>query len=698
MSQITSESRPRETVAFRLILLLRSVFLRAPDTSSEPASPAGVAATRARAEMLSLVLVVCAAIIAVKGFIAYRDLDSAAAPPQVCDDSLAASLARVAACCAEDLAVGLACFLLAVAALRWVTSSRGRLVLRVAAHLAAGLALAYMVVNAQIFHVVRHYLTFTLVRLAGGFHPDRSVYAHATTPFRLALALVPLIALAAHLWGVRTFPRLWRAAAAHAARPTLVLCGFLALGALLLAQSRLVGGPSDYPRNPHLYFVRSFFNSPALPAADADESAGEEDDEADFRPGQPGHTPGLLAKPPRNVIVITGESVAACRLQTYGCPMPTTPNLVRLDAEGKSLTFENFYATCNHTIAACLPIFGGMYNDPATLATVVDHPDFPLPGAPAWLRKQGYTTCFFAAGGGSSWEGYRGMAKTFAVKGFDVSRDPNHPFWQSQPRPAAFLDEDRSDEATFADLRRAVREFRDRKFAMWLWTGDTHSPYYDGRGPRTFPREYFPAAVADGGERENGFQTYLRAVWRLDWLVGELYRDLEELGLADDTLIVLTGDHGEEFGEHGWFGHNWSTFEAEVRVPGVFICPRLAPLGRRSPVVGSHADLWATITDVCGLPADPDWQGRSLVSRPQNHRAYFYRAAGDLGVRDGKYKYVWNYADQRELLFDVESDPLERDDLAAENPDYCARQQRRVKAWAAYQGRLTKERLGRAGE
>jgi arylsulfatase A-like enzyme len=691
MSQVTTERRPWETIALVQAALLRALR----HTGDHTAETSAVG--RAQAEMLSLVLTVCVTILAVKGFIAYRDLDNAYAPPQIAGDSVTASLARVAACSAEDLAVGLGCFVAALAVLRRLASPRWRLAVRVLAHLAGALALAYMVMNAQVFHAVRHFLTYSLVRLAGGLQPERSVLAHATPTFRVMLAVVPLAALAAHLWGVRAFSRLWLAAAARVARPLPVVCGALALAGLGVAQSALaVGGPSDYPHNPHLHFARSLFQSGSLSLADVETDA---DDEADLAPGRPGHTPNLLPHAPKNIIVIAGESVAACRLETYGCPMPTTPNLRRFDAEGKSLTFENFYSDCNHTIAGCLPIFAGTHNDPATLATVVDYPDFPVPGAAEWLHEQGYTTCFFASGGSGGWEAYRGMADTFATKGFDVSRDPSHPFWQSQPRPNAFRDADRADEDTFADLRRAVREFRDRKFAMWLWTGDTHSPYYDGRGPRTFPREHFPAAVAGHGDKERDFQTYLRAIWRLDWLIGQLYHDLEELGLADDTLIVLTGDHGEEFGEHGWFGHNWSSYEAEVRVPGVFICPRLAPLGRRSKAVGGHVDLWATITDICGLPADPRWQGRSLVSGdPEGRRAYFYRANWEVAVREGRYKYVWNWCEQREALFDLDADPGELANVAADHAGLRQRLNRRVKGWAAYQWRLTKERVAEAGK
>jgi arylsulfatase A-like enzyme len=126
----------------------------------------------------------------------------------------------------------------------------------------------------------------------------------------------------------------------------------------------------------------------------------------------------------------------------------------------------------------------------------------------------------------------------------------------------------------------------------------------------------------------------------------------------------------------------------------VFINLRLAPLGRRSPVLGNHVDLWATITDVCGLPANPLWQGRSLVGGDAGERrVYFHSHESALGVRDGKYKYIWDQRERRHLLFDMESDPLKKRNLAGEQPELCAAQHQRVRAWADFQTRLTRERL-----
>jgi len=181
----------------------------------------------------------------------------------------------------------------------------------------------------------------------------------------------------------------------------------------------------------------------------------------------------------------------------------------------------------------------------------MDYGDYPTPSAANWLRAQGYTTYFFGAGGHTTWEGYCKVKPTFVDNGFDVGLDTSHPFWQAAAKPNALQEDDYLDAAMFADIRRALGGLRGRKFAIWAWTYDAHAPYFEGPGPRSFPKEHFPPAVVGRPEKEAEFERHLRAIWRLDGLIGELCRELRELGLADDTLVVLTGDHGEAFGEHG---------------------------------------------------------------------------------------------------------------------------------------------------
>ncbi len=94
--------------------------------------------------------------------------------------------------------------------------------------------------------------------------------------------------------------------------------------------------------------------------------------------------------------------------------------------------------------------------------------------------------------------------------------------------------------------------------------------------------------------------------------MGGLIRRLEELGLADNTLIVLTADHGEEFGEHDWIGHTRGLYDTLVHVPLVFSLPgRLAPAEVATPV--STLDIAPTLEALANDPEDEDWDGRSLL-------------------------------------------------------------------------------------
>jgi arylsulfatase A-like enzyme len=401
-----------------------------------------------------------------------------------------------------------------------------------------------------------------------------------------------------------------------------------------------------------------------------------------------------MEKRPSNIIVIVLEAGCSHYFQSYGYPLPTTPRLCQLRSQ--SVTFSNFYATANHTIASALPLFGSTYNDPRSPATVVDHPQFPTPMVSSWLQQQGYKTYFLSAGGTNAWEHYRNLAPAFLTHGWDLARDERHPFWRDSPRPSRFRDNDYLDQALFDDAKRVLHQAKGEKFFLMLWNYETHAPYFHGPGPQDWDERHFPVALANNEEQRQEFRQYLRSLWRVDALIGELYDELDNLGLAEDTLIVVTSDHGEAWGQHGYYVHGMTAYEEEVRVPLILIGPRVAHLGPTQSVLGSHIDVWPTITDVCGLPNDPRWQGRSLfgVQPGEIRRAYFNaRDLPLMGVREGKYKYIWDLKQKRQLLFDLDTDPGERRNLAAEYPDLCQQFRSRLRDWTNYQSRLTQERL-----
>jgi arylsulfatase A-like enzyme len=171
--------------------------------------------------------------------------------------------------------------------------------------------------------------------------------------------------------------------------------------------------------------------------------------------------------------------------------------------------------------------------------------------------------------------------------------------------------------------------------------------------------------------------------------IGELLDDLGGLGLADDTLVVVTADHGEELLERGWLGHTRTLYEEVVRVPFIVRAP--ASAGARvveAPV--SLVSLAPTILDYLGVDArDADFQGPSLrplidgsgdvelppvrsevrfiVLNPDNILAE--KIAFKRSLIDGHFKLIKDFRAQTLELYDLEHDPGERENLAAERPE-----------------------------
>jgi lipoteichoic acid synthase len=106
-----------------------------------------------------------------------------------------------------------------------------------------------------------------------------------------------------------------------------------------------------------------------------------------------------------------------------------------------------------------------------------------------------------------------------------------------------------------------------------------------------------------------------------DAFIAQLVGILNELNVADNTVVVITGDHGEAFGEHGQLVHGFTAYDEEVHVPVVFVQPRIFPHESRIESIGRQIDIAPTLLGLLGYDEPPSWQGINLLGgHPPNVR------------------------------------------------------------------------------
>jgi arylsulfatase A-like enzyme len=217
-----------------------------------------------------------------------------------------------------------------------------------------------------------------------------------------------------------------------------------------------------------------------------------------------------------------------------------------------------------------------------------------------------------------------------------------------------------------------------RPFFLMAWSQQTHHPYEPTPGVPLI--SFVPGTVTDAYD----LNRYLNVLHETDRHIARLFETIRRAGLEQDTLIVVTGDHGQAFGNpHDSYMQGRTVYEEDVNVPLLFWYPRLYKSAARSATIGSHVDLAPTIADIAGFPAAPDWQGRSLFAPMRVPRAYFYVAEDHftLGVREENWKYLFDLREGAEELYDLATDPTEQHNVSASYPERCARLRQRLAAW-----------------
>ncbi|RME21764.1 MAG: hypothetical protein D6806_14100, partial [Deltaproteobacteria bacterium] len=210
---------------------------------------------------------------------------------------------------------------------------------------------------------------------------------------------------------------------------------------------------------------------------------------------------------------------------------------------------------------------------------------------------------------------------------------------------------------------------------------EPHEPYFahplDGTA---VAREDDPSPPPESARQFK--KLYLQEVRYWDGLLGALVERIEKLDLADRTMVIITSDHGEEFGEHGGFWHGTTLYEELVRAPLVMKVPGRHARAETRPV--SLLDIFPSVLSFAGISTPEGLEGVSLLDEGLVPAGRVLRAEVDCrgcslrAVRYGRYKLIRSLVEDPRgqpewQLFDLEADRAEKNDLAKSNPDTLER-------------------------
>ncbi len=389
-----------------------------------------------------------------------------------------------------------------------------------------------------------------------------------------------------------------------------------------------------------------------------------------------------------NVLLVTIDTLRADHLGAYGYRRPTSPRMDALARRG--VVFDQAYTYWPKTRGSFVGILTGRLA--AQTGYGKSHPlllDWN-PTLAGVLKEAGYETAATVDNPNiASSLGY--------AKGFGRYRET----WEE----AALATEMDRTRAITADGVRHLSEARpDRPFLLWLHYVNPHAPY---EPPAPWDTAFVDAGASRGKALPpvDGFHGGVPKQWAkpgksLAWYVaqydgeiaavdaevGELLDALDASPVRDRTLVVLTSDHGESLGEHGYyFDHGEDLFDPSVRIPLVVAGPGVSA-GTRTDVLATTLDLVPTVLDAVKVSYPPDLAGESLLPatrgerRPARVRLQGQNDRNLLGAWDRRFKVVATPSDEgaRYALYDRERDPGETRDASRASPERMREERREL--------------------
>ncbi len=370
---------------------------------------------------------------------------------------------------------------------------------------------------------------------------------------------------------------------------------------------------------------------------------------------------------PKNLVVVLVDTLRADKLKAFdGSSRVKTPVINALAEKG--VVFENAQSAENWTKPSVASVLTGLY--PVTHGAKTDSAKLPESALvlSEHLRSQGFRTGSFIANG-------------YVSNKFGFDQGWNH--------YTNYIRESKSTEAenVFREAGEWIEANRDKKFFAYVHTIDPHVPYdppaeflsmydrrtdYDGQvSARKTPdllsdaKRNPPRVTFTGSDVRRLKGLHDGEISYHDVYLGKFIQKLKALGVWEDTLFVFTSDHGEEFDDHGSWGHGHSVYQELLHVPLMFY-GKGVPVRRVPNTVGT-VDITSTVTELMGLLPMPGNEGRSLVPFMDGHPTPYPTVAfSDFlddrrVIRAGRWKLVLRGING--TLFDLASDPGEQNPL-----------------------------------
>lgn len=409
-----------------------------------------------------------------------------------------------------------------------------------------------------------------------------------------------------------------------------------------------------------------------------------------------------MAKRFPNIVIFAIDSIRRDHMSCYGYDRLTTPYMDKLAEEG--VLFENAFSAYIPTTPAYSAILTGLdlYNNQQVGLSPLGPLPKDRPTLPEILRRAGYkSTCV-----GFDGDFYRGFDQYLNFEGWMS--------WEERPARKA----ENLNAVAIPALEKHAKS--DKPFLLFLRHMDPHSPYlppppydtmfyskdpcdkknksmkpvFDFKPFADFHKSWMPPGITD---KDYVIAQYDGELAYMDACIQRIITRIQELGIEEETLIVITGDHGETLYDHGIYFDHHGLYEPTLIVPLIYYWPGMVPVQQRSQSYTLHEDMVPTILELCGLKKfaqGAKFDGKSQVpfmyGEDGTHRSEFYITECTWQRKHGWRTPIWKFWDALEPdfhnkpaveLYNLVEDPEESINLAEREPEIVKMLRDRMNKW-----------------